>query len=88
MAAVTITNGPGANINGSFREYYYYVDIANDGDYLDVPLKVVKNISLCDDTLTAVGVASVALNSNGLSSRLTFNTGGAINDCYVKVAGL
>lgn len=89
MAAVTVNTGyPRVNVIGSYKEYYYNVDIAADADYLDVPLKVIKGVHLTDDTLSAVGVASVALNANGLSSRITFNSGGAINDCYVRVVGL
>lgn len=89
MAAVTVNTGyPRNSIIGSYREYYYNVDIAADADYLDVPLKVIKGVHVTDDTNTAVGIASVALNTGGLSSRITFNTGGAINDCYVRVVGL
>ena len=88
MAAVTVNTGYPRNVvNGHFREYLYNVDIAADADYLDVPLKIVKAINCTDDTQTAVGVASIALNAGGLSSRVTFNSGGAINDCYVRVLG-
>lgn len=89
MAAVTVNTGyPKFNVIGSYREYYYNIDIAADADYLDVPLKVVRGAHCTDDTLSAVGIASVALNSSGLTSRITFNSGGAINDCYVRVVGL
>lgn len=89
MAAVTVNTGyPKVNVIGSYREYYYNVDIAADADYLDVPLKVVRGVNCTDVALTAVGVASVALNSSGLTSRITFNSGGAIDDCFVRVVGL
>ncbi len=89
MAAVTVNTWyPKANVIGSYREYYYNIDIAADADYLDVPLKVIRGVNLTDDSLTAVGVASIALNTGGLTSRITFNAGGAINDCFVRVVGL
>jgi len=89
MAAVTVNTGyPRTLVNGNYREYLYNVDIAADADYLDVPLKLVKGVNCNDDGVSAVGVASVALNADGLSSRITFNSGGAINDCYVRVIGL
>jgi len=88
MAAVTVNTGyPRFVVNGHLKEYLYNVDIAADEDYLDVPLKIIKGVNCTDDTTTSVGVASIALNSNGLSSRITFNSGGAINDCFVRVIG-
>jgi hypothetical protein len=89
MAAVTVHTGyPRSLVNGNYREYLYNVDIAADADTLDVPLKIVKGVSLTDDTTTAVGIASVVLNSDGFTSRLTFNSAGAINNCFVRVIGL
>lgn len=88
MAAVTVNTGwPRLNVIGNMRQYMYNVDIASDADYLDVPLKKIKGVHMTDDTLSACGVASIALNSGGLTSRITFNTGGAINDCFVTVEG-
>lgn len=87
MAAVTVATGwPRNVVNGHFREYLYRVDIANDADYLDIPLKIIKAINCTDDTLSAVGVASITLQTNG-QSRVVFNTGGAINDCFVRAIG-
>lgn len=89
MAEVTVNTGyPRTLVNGNYREYLYNVDIAADADYLDVPLKIIKGVNLTDDTTTAVGIASIALNTGGLSSRITFNSAGAINDCFVRVIGL
>lgn len=88
MPAVTVDTGwPRTNVIGNMRQLLYRVDIAADADYLDVPIKVVKSVHCTDDSVTAVGVASVALNSSGLTSRITFNSGGAINNCYVTVEG-
>ena len=54
------------------RELYYKFDIAADADYLDVPLKNIKDAQLTDDTIQAVGIASItygtgsAYTSNGI----------------------
>lgn len=88
MAVVTVDTGwPRANVIGHMRQWLYRVDIAADADYLDVPLKLVKSVHLTDTVMTAVGVASIALNANGLTSRVTFNSGGAITNCYVTLEG-
>jgi hypothetical protein len=89
MAAVTVATGyPRRNVSGSMNEWLYQVDIASDGDYLDVPLKVVKDIHLTDAALTACGVESVALDGGTVQkSRITFNSGGAITGCYIRVLG-
>ena len=87
MAAVTVATGwPRTNVSGSYREMLYRVDMAADGDYLDVPMRTIKDIHLTDDTLTACGVASIAAQGN-FKSRITFNSGGAINDCFIRVLG-
>lgn len=85
-AAMTVTTGyPKSNVNGSFRELYYKGSIAADADYLDVPMRTVNNVTACDDTLTAIGVASIA--QQGYGSRITFNSGGAITGMQVRVTG-
>lgn len=76
---------PLVNINGSWREYYYGFAIAADADWLDVPMRTVADVKLNDDTVSAVGVASVAIT--GFGSRITFNSGGALNGVYCRVTG-
>lgn len=86
MPAVTVATGyPYKNVNGSFREYYYRVNIAANGDTLDVPLPRVVCVNMNDNALTAVGVTVTALAPR--RSRLTFACGGAITNCYVRVTG-
>lgn len=86
MAAVTVATGyPKFNVNGSKAEWYYLFDIAADEDYLDVPMHLVEDAQLTDDTIQAVGVASITL-TNG-QSRIVFNSGGAITNCRLKVTG-
>lgn len=88
MAAVVVAAGyPRHWVNGNYREYSYKVNIAADADYLDVPLHQIVDVQLTDDAVSAVGVASTALQANG-QNRITFNSGGAINNCYVRVVGL
>ena len=85
-SAVTVASGyPKYNVNGSMAEYYYKFDIAADADYLDVPMKNVIDTQMTDDTIQACGVASVTL-TGGLS-RIVFNSGGAITNCYLRVTG-
>jgi hypothetical protein len=89
MAAVTVASGwPRTNVNGSYRELYYKFDIAADADHLDVPLRNIKDAQLTDDTIQAVGIASI---TNGVlnvyTSRIVFNSVGAITNCRLKVTG-
>lgn len=87
MAAVTVDTGwPRTNVCGSMREMLYRVDIAADADYLDVPMRSIKDIHLTDVALTACGVASVAAQG-AYKTRITFNSAGAITNCYVRVLG-
>jgi len=87
MAAVTIDSGyPKNNINGSERELYYLFDIAADGDYLDVPMRTVHNVTFVNDTdTTGVAVASIAVS--GYGSRITLDTAGAVTNVYCRVTG-
>ena len=86
MAAVTVAAGwPRNNVAGRFREYLYKVNIAANADYLDVPLRIIKDVHLTDDTITAVGVTSIAAQGKG--SRIAFTSGGAITNCFVRVLG-
>lgn len=64
---------PLVNVNGNWREYYYGFDCAADADFLDVPMRTVAHVALNDATLTAIGVASIAVQ--GYGSRITFNCG-------------
>ena len=73
------------NVNGSWRELYYQFAIAADGDYLDVPMRTVANITLNDDNVTAVGIASVAMQ--GFGSRITFNSGQSNTGVWCRVTG-
>lgn len=86
MAAVTVDTGwPRTVVNGSMRTIMYRIDIAADADTLSVPLKVIKAATAVDNTLTAVGIASIA--QSGRNSTVTFNSGGAITNCYCTFTG-
>ena len=85
--AVTVDSGyPKYNVNGSSRELYYIFDVALDGDYLDVPMRLVENVEFTPTTDTdTIGVASIA--AQGFGSRITLDTAGAISDIYCRVTG-
>lgn len=87
MAAVTIDTGyPKTNVNGSYRELYYKFDIAADGDYLDVPMRTVDNVTFVNDTDTnGVAVESIAIT--GGKSRITLDTAGAVTNVQCRVTG-
>ena len=89
MAAVTVATGwPRTNVNGSYREMYYKFNIAADADHLDVPIRTVKDAQLTDDTIQAVGIASITFGVlNVYTTRLVFNSAGAITNCRLKVTG-
>ena len=76
---------PLVNCNGSWREYYYGFAIAADADYLDVPMRTVSNVTIHDDTITAVGIAGIAVQ--GYGSRITFNSAGALTGVLCRVTG-
>lgn len=86
-AAVTVDDGyPKVNVNGSFREWYYKFDIAADGDWLDVPMRTVDNVTFVNDTDTnGVAVESIAIT--GGKSRITFDTAGAVTNVQCRVTG-
>lgn len=87
MPAVTVAAGYPENlVNGNFREVLYRVNIAAPLDWLDVPLRSVRDVHLTDNGVTACGVAAVTRLTSGLS-RIFFSTGGAINNCYVRAIG-
>jgi len=86
-AAVTIDSGyPKANINGSFREFYYIFDIAADADWLDVPIRTVDNVTYQNDTDT-VDVATASVANQGYGARITFDTAGAVTNVRCRVTG-
>jgi len=84
--ATVATGYPRFNVNGSYREWYYKCSIAADEDYLDIPLKIIKDIQATDDTIQAVGIVSTTLLANG-HTRVEFNSAGAVTGIYVKATG-
>jgi hypothetical protein len=86
-AAVTVDDGyPKVNVNGSFREWYYKFDIAADGDWLDVPMRTVDNVTFVNDA-NATGVAVASTTITGMKSRITFDTAGAVTNVQCRVTG-
>lgn len=87
-AAVTVDDGyPKVNVNGSFREWYYKFDIAADGDWLDVPMRTVDNVTFVNDTNTVgVAVETIAIIAGG-KSRITFDTTAAVTNVQCRVTG-
>lgn len=78
MAAVTL-NSQRTNVDGSYRERTYNIDIATTGDTLTTPFRTIKAASANDGAITKVGV------SGGV---LTFTTTGAVTGALVRVLGL
>lgn len=75
MAAVTINSQPQRNVAGHLREYTYDIDIAADGDTLEVPLATIEQAILTGQAETSIGMTKAA-NSNG-GTTVTFQTAGA-----------
>lgn len=78
MAAVTITQQRN-NIDGSYREKTYTINIANTGDTLTTPFKTIKSIT-CNDVAITKAAAVAGL--------ITFTTTGAVTAALVRVLGL
>ena len=92
MAAVVVQTAtapwygkPIVNVSGNQRQYYYNFAIAADADWLIVPMRSVASVHLTDTALTAMGVASIAIE--GYGSRITFNSGGALAGVNCTVTG-
>lgn len=81
MAAVTVTNYR-SNVAGSYRNPFYQINIANSGDTLVVPLRIVRSVNTSN---TAVSNITTAANAGG--TLLTFTTSGAVNSLLVDVLG-
>mgnify|MGYP001604300040 CR=1 FL=1 len=78
MAAVTVT-AQRTNVDGSYRERFYTINIATSGDTMATPFRTIKGVSFNDVAITkaaaAVGV-------------ITFTTTGAVTGALVRVVGL
>lgn len=84
MASVTINSQDQPNINGHLRELTYNVDIAADGDTLQVPLYAVEQVIITAQADTSVGYTK-AQNASG--TLITFQTAGAEAGVRVTVRG-
>jgi hypothetical protein len=78
MPAVTVTSYR-SNVDGSYRESMYTLNIANTGDTLTTPLRTIKSVSVNDGAVTKSAV------SGGV---ITFTTTGAVTGLLVKATGL
>jgi hypothetical protein len=78
MAAVTVT-AYRTNVDGSYRESMYTINIATSGDTLATPLRTIKSISVNDGAVT---------KSAASGGTVTFTTTGAVTGALVKVTGL
>ena len=76
---------PIVNVSGNQRQNHYNFAIAADADWLIVPMRSVASVHLNDTSVTAVGVASVAIEGSG--SRITFNSAGALAGVNCTVTG-
>lgn len=79
MAAVTVTKQR-TNIDGSYREKTYTINIAANGDTLAVSGMKAINATTSNDT--AVTKMTVTGNS------IAFATGGAVTGAMIRVIGL
>ena len=81
MAAVTVTSYR-SNVAGSYRNPFYQINIANSGDTLLVPLRLVRSVNTNN---TAVSLAATSAAAGGTT--LTFTTSGAVNGLLLDVLG-
>lgn len=79
MPAVTVVSQR-TNVNGSYREKYFKVNIANTGDTLATGFKQVNSVG-------SNNPAAVTLITPTLGS-LAFTTTGAVNGLLVRVTGI
>lgn len=80
MAAVTNVVPPRVNVSGSYRQYFYKINIATSGDTLTVPgLHLIKSI-----TFNNTGAVTNAADSGNV---ITFTTTGAVSNLRVNVEG-
>jgi hypothetical protein len=84
MAAVTIDARYQDQVEGAIRKLRYQIDIAADGDTLDVPLRQVYNVIAVSQTNNAIGFTQ---SQAGQATRIAFQTGGAENNVRVTVEG-
>lgn len=81
MAAVTVTSYR-SNVAGSYRNPFYQINIANSGDTLTVPLRIVRSVNFNN---TAVSNAATAAVAGG--TQITFTSSGAVTGLLVDVLG-
>ena len=75
-----------STLNTLTREKDRLFDIAADGDWLDVPMRTVDNVTFVNDTDTS-GVAVESIAITGGKSRITFDTAGAVTNVQCRVTG-
>jgi len=78
MAAVTVVSQR-TNIDGSYREKFYTINIASSGDTLATPFKTIKSASASN-----VAVTNVATSGG----TVTFTTTGAVTGVQICLTGL
>lgn len=78
MAAVT-QNSRKFNVDGSYREQLYNVDIATSGDTLVTGLHSISSVTFNDVAITKAAVSG---------GTITFTTTGAVTGALVRVLGL
>ena len=84
MAAVTINTRFQTNVVGHLRQLAYNIDIAADGDTLDIPMRNLIFGTVVSNTNNAIGYTAAA-TANG--TQLTLQTGGAEVGTHVSVTG-
>lgn len=86
MAAVTQNNPVRYNVNGSWREQYYNITIANSGDTLLVGLTDVVTVDASPDNgITAI---TITPNTPNAGSTIAFTTTGTpLTGLMVTVRG-
>jgi hypothetical protein len=78
MAAVTVTQKR-INVKGSYREFFFKVNIATSGDTLATGLKQINDVSVNDGAITKAAASG---------GTVTFTTTGAVTGALVGVSGI
>jgi len=81
MAAVTQVQKARVNVNGSYRENYYNLNIATTGDTLKTAFRRIVSIVSSDPKITATSFVSA-------TGVVTFTISGAVTGGLVRITGL
>lgn len=78
MPAVTVTK-QFTNVNGSYREKFFTINIASSGDTLKTGMNLIRSMSANDGAITKMAASG---------GTITFTTTGAVTGALVDVNGI